>query len=136
MAVVAAVVALSARLPDPATVPDGPLLHFRESYALLDGKRNGNPQVYKPNIYESWSRQWPESACDKTGYKYYIDNYERRQGLEILPPNWKGAERSNWFQGLQQGGLPLSPTGPWLSLPRGPLATGNTKESSLILRIE
>ena len=51
MAVVAAVVALSARLPDPATVPDGPLLHFRESYALLDGKRNGNPQVYKPNIY-------------------------------------------------------------------------------------
>ena len=69
MAVVAAVVALSARLPDPATVPDGPLLHFRESYALLDGKRNGNPQVYKPNIYESWSRQWPESACDKTGYK-------------------------------------------------------------------
>ena len=61
MAVVAAVVALSARLPDPATVPDGPLLHFRESYALLDGKRNGNPQVYKPNIYESWSRQWPES---------------------------------------------------------------------------
>ena len=39
-------------------------------------------------------------TCDKTGYKYYIDNYERRQGLEILPPNWKGAERSNCFQGL------------------------------------
>ena len=103
MAVVAAVVALSARLPDPATVPDGPLLHFRESYALLDGKRNGNPQVYKPNIYESWSRQWPESACDKTGYKYYIDNCWRRQGLESPSAQLEGGGKDQLVPRLAAG---------------------------------